>query len=214
MISELKSLVVSFAIISVDCIHSFCTLPRSPGLNTFTFDRDPSLAQQPTSPSSAGASSNSKDPIKQIPVPLTPNLTPSRKLYCVSPCAKWIFCGGHWDNSLQVFSLTKLKTVTKVIRHIDVITCLCMDASGNYVMTGSRDTTSIVWEVTPLSVGAGASSGSSSHNSPHPRPIQVLSGHDKSVSCVALSTELDMAVSGSDDGSINVYTVKEGQYIR
>ena len=49
---------------------------------------------------------------------------------------------------------------------------------------------------------------------PSPRPLQVLSGHDKSVSCVAMSSELDMAVSGSEDGTLNVYTVKEGQYIR
>ena len=174
-------------------------------MNTFTFDRDPSLSQ------SVSSTAAGKDPVKQLPAPLTPNLMPSRKLYCVSPCAKWVFCGGHWDNSLQVFSLTKLKTVSKVIRHIDVITCLCMDAGGNYVMSGSRDTTSIVWEVTPQSVGTG---GAASSTTPNPRPIQVLSGHDKSVSCVALSTELDMAVSGSDDGSINVYTVKEGQYIR
>lgn len=44
--------------------------------------------------------------------------------------------------------------------------------------------------------------------------MQVLSGHDRAVSCVALSTELDMAVSGSDDGSVNMYTAKEGQYVR
>lgn len=30
-----------------------------------------------------------------------------------------------------------------------------------------------------------------------PKPIQVLYGHDAEVTCVAISTELDMAVSGS-----------------
>lgn len=30
-----------------------------------------------------------------------------------------------------------------------------------------------------------------------PRPVQVLCGHDQEVTCVAISTELDMAVSGS-----------------
>jgi WD40 repeat protein len=42
----------------------------------------------------------------------------------------------------------------------------------------------------------------------------VLCGHDKSVSCVALSVDLDLAVSGSEDGTVNVYTVKEGYYLR
>jgi WD40 repeat protein len=41
-----------------------------------------------------------------------------------------------------------------------------------------------------------------------------LCGHDKSVSCVALSVDLDLAVSGSEDGTVNVYTVKEGYYLR
>lgn len=35
-----------------------------------------------------------------------------------------------------------------------------------------------------------------------PRPVQVLCGHDQEVTCVAISTELDMAVSGSKVSSI------------
>ena len=93
-------------------------------------------------------------------------------------------------------------------------------------MSGSKDTTSIIWEIFPghsptmatlHSTGSstsGSGSGSSTGDHPNPRPIQVLSGHDKSISCVALSTELDMDVSGSEDGTVNVYTIKEGQYIR
>ena len=42
----------------------------------------------------------------------------------------------------------------------------------------------------------------------------MLYGHDKPVTCVGLSTSLDMAVSGSLDGTVNVHTIKEGQYIR
>lgn len=30
-----------------------------------------------------------------------------------------------------------------------------------------------------------------------PKPYQLLHGHDKSITCVAIATELDMAVSGS-----------------
>ena len=99
----------------------------------------------------------------------------------------------------QVFSVAKVKTVCKVIRHMDVITCLSLDHGGNYMMSGSRDTTSIIWDVYPAAAGAWSESGGGSDpgETPNPRPIQVLSGHDRAVSCVALSTELDMAVSGS-----------------
>ena len=106
----------------------------------------------------------------------------------------------------QVFSVAKVKTVCRVIRHMDVITCLSLDHGGNFLMSGSRDTTSIIWDVWSESGGGGngtggnsggAGSNSASGETPNPRPIQVLSGHDRAVSCVALSSELDMAVSGS-----------------
>lgn len=44
--------------------------------------------------------------------------------------------------------------------------------------------------------------------------MQVLCGHDKTVTCVALDVDLDLAVSGSEDGTVNVFTVKEGVYLR
>ncbi|KAG8138665.1 hypothetical protein E2320_001489 [Naja naja] len=43
---------------------------------------------------------------------------------------------------------------------------------------------------------------------------QVLYGHEDEVTCVGISTELDMAVSGSKDGSILVHTIRRGQFIK
>ena len=204
----------------------------------FTLEIDPSFSSASSTISDAGqaqttsigsprnAVSSSR---RRLPGTFTGNVPEwplSGKLFVVSHDAKYIFSGGHWDNSLQTFSISKTKTVSIVIRHIDTITCLSLDATGSYIMSGSKDTTSIIWEIFPghsptmatlHSTGSstsGSGSGSSTGDHPNPRPIQVLSGHDKSISCVALSTELDMAVSGSEDGTVNVYTIKEGQYIR
>lgn len=47
------------------------------------------------------------------------------------------------------------------------------------------------WSLSLVVPQGGFSSGLS------PRPVQVLCGHDQEVTCVAISTELDMAVSGS-----------------
>ncbi|MGH0138239.1 UNVERIFIED_CONTAM: hypothetical protein FKN15_069576, partial [Acipenser sinensis] len=47
-----------------------------------------------------------------------------------------------------------------------------------------------------------------------PKPVQVLYGHNDEVTCVAISTELDMAVSGSKDGSLIVHSVRRGQFMR
>lgn len=44
-----------------------------------------------------------------------------------------------------------------------------------------------------------------------PRPVQVLCGHDQEVTCVAISTELDMAVSGSKVRSVSFQKLKYPQ---
>lgn len=44
-----------------------------------------------------------------------------------------------------------------------------------------------------------------------PRPVQVLCGHDQEVTCVAISTELDMAVSGSKVRSTSFQNMKYPQ---
>ncbi|CAF0930650.1 unnamed protein product [Didymodactylos carnosus] len=41
-------------------------------------------------------------------------------------------------------------------------------------------------------------------------PINIPYGHDAEITCVAISIELDIMVSGSLDGTCNTYTVKSG----
>lgn len=65
------------------------------------------------------------------------------------------------------------------------------------MISGSRDCTSVVWDV-------------SNANNTNPKPFQTLLGHDLPVTCVAIATELDMAVSGSQDGTVNVYSIHQG----
>lgn len=165
----------------------------------------------------------------------------SAQVLVVSNDGRLLFSGGHWDCSLRVTQLGKGKLVGRICRHIgkfpgiyvllicfvsvlltifhmsraDVVTCLALDLCGIYLISGSRDTSCIVWQVLQqvtllrcltapqcyklviirnawlVVLQGGFSSGLS------PRPVQVLCGHDQEVTCVAISTELDMAVSGS-----------------
>uniref|UniRef100_A0A8D1AC25 Neurobeachin-like protein 2 n=1 Tax=Sus scrofa TaxID=9823 RepID=A0A8D1AC25_PIG len=88
--------------------------------------------------------------------------------------------------------------------HVDVVTCLALDTCGIYLISGSRDTTCMVWRLLQqggLSVGLAS------------KPVQVLYGHEAAVSCVAISTELDMAVSGSEDGTVIIHTVRRGHFV-
>ncbi|ETE68362.1 Neurobeachin-like protein 2, partial [Ophiophagus hannah] len=71
--------------------------------------------------------------------PFAPGAELSSKTLVVSHDGKLLFSGGHWDNSLRVTSLSKGKVVGHIHRHID----LC----GIYLISGSRDTTCLVWQV-------------------------------------------------------------------
>ncbi|XP_034615649.1 LOW QUALITY PROTEIN: neurobeachin-like protein 2 [Trachemys scripta elegans] len=159
--------------------------------NYFSFTKDPTV-------------SNAKAQ-RFLSGPFAPGVEVSSKTLTVSPDGKLLFSGGHWDNSLRVTSLSKGKVVGHITRHIDVVTCLALDLCGIYLISGSRDTTCMVWQV--LQQG-GFSSGLA------PKPVQVLYGHDAEVTCVAISTELDMAVSGSKDGTIIVHTIRRGQFMK
>ncbi|XP_035491031.2 neurobeachin-like protein 2 isoform X3 [Scophthalmus maximus] len=159
--------------------------------NYFTFTKDPTMNNPKTQRFLSG--------------PFSPGVEISAQVLVVSNDGRLLFSGGHWDCSLRVTQLGKGKLVGRICRHIDVVTCLALDLCGIYLISGSRDTSCIVWQV--LQQG-GFSSGLS------PRPVQVLCGHDQEVTCVAISTELDMAVSGSKDGTVIVHTVRRGQFLR
>ncbi|KAF1492546.1 Neurobeachin-like protein 2, partial [Eudyptula minor novaehollandiae] len=159
--------------------------------NYFSFTKDPTVSNAKTQ--------------RFLQGPFAPGADLCSRTLAVSPDGKLLFSGGHWDNSLRVTLLAKGKVVGHITRHIDVVTCLALDLCGIYLISGSRDTTCMVWQV--LQQG-GFSSGLA------PKPIQVLYGHDAEVTCVAISTELDMAVSGSKDGTIIIHTVRRGLFIR
>ena len=69
-----------------------------------------------------------------------------------------------------------------------MVTCLSLDNDGRHLMCGSRDTTSTIWIVTHQSGLAQEMRGT---------PVQTLYGHDDEVTCVAISWEFDVAISGS-----------------
>ncbi|XP_069377494.1 neurobeachin-like protein 1 isoform X2 [Paralichthys olivaceus] len=159
--------------------------------NYFTFIKDPTVSNTKTQRFLSG--------------PFAPSVEVTTGLFVVSHDGKLLFSGGHWDNSLRVTSLVKGKTVGQHIRHMDIVTCLSTDHCGIHLISGSKDTTCMVWQV--LQQG-GAPVGLC------PKPVQVLYGHTDEVVSVSISTELDMAVSGSRDGTVIIHTVRRGQYMR
>uniref|UniRef100_A0A4W3HUZ0 Neurobeachin-like protein 2 n=1 Tax=Callorhinchus milii TaxID=7868 RepID=A0A4W3HUZ0_CALMI len=159
--------------------------------NYFTFIRDPTVSNPKTQRSVNG--------------PFAPGLEMSSKLFVISHDGKLLFSAGHWDNSVRVTSVTKGKLVGQHVRHMDIVTCLATDYCGIHLISGSRDTTCMIWQI--LQQG-GIPVGLS------PKPVQILYGHMEEITSVTISTELDMTVSGSKDGTVIIHTIRRGQYMR
>ncbi|XP_053953173.1 neurobeachin-like protein 1 isoform X1 [Anastrepha ludens] len=169
---------------------------------------------------------------KRIFGPFHPSQNPHSQLFAVSTDGKLLYVGGIWDNSLRVYNLHKGKTVASVTRHLDIITCLALDNCGSYLVTGSRDCTCIVWSIQSQQYGSTQTSTNipmhaltgqahlqtvtqlNTQNAFSPKPLTTLYGHDDAISSVAIYTELDMVISGSLDGTVNVYTIQDGQFVR
>lgn len=173
-------------------VHGWLPYDRARTIpNYYTFEKDP-------------ACSNNKN-VKKIIGCFQPGFEITNQLFVVTDDAKFLLCGGLWDNSFCVYSLPKVKLITRVIKHLDIVTCLAMDYSNTHLMSGSQDTTCMIWDF---------GSQMNSNSIINSKPLQILYGHNESVTCVHISTELDLALSGSKDGIVNIHTVREGHYLR
>jgi WD40 repeat protein len=74
-----------------------------------------------------------------------------------------------------------------------------------FVISGSMDTTCAIWQVQQdLGVSIALES----------TPLHLLYGHTAGVTAVDISIELDLAVSSSLDGTVNMHNVRSGQYMK
>lgn len=129
---------------------------------------------------------------------------------------------GNWDNSFRVISLNDGRMVQSIRQHKDLVSCVSVAMDGSIVVTGSHDTTVMVWEVTS-STRIVNKKVRDAQNIPDrirkdhilsDKPCHILCGHDDVVTCVAVCVELDLVVSGSKDSSCILHTLWHGRYVR
>ena len=85
---------------------------------------------------------------RKLPGPFIRNVVLKSKVFAVTPDARHVVYGGAWDGSVRVFSVLRGREVVSSVRHTDLVTAVAMDAdTGHYFITGSADTTAVVWEI-------------------------------------------------------------------
>jgi hypothetical protein len=129
----------------------------------------------------------------------------SAKNFAYLPDAKVIFSCGHWDWSVRVTSVESGKLLHSLTGHNDVVNCIAIakDYGNKWLITGSRDCTLITWDI-----------HLDRTNSLTVTPLRTLYGHDDAINCIVVNPELDMILSGSDDGTMIVHNLRDGKYIR
>eukprot|EP01064_Diplonema_japonicum_P037364 TRINITY_DN8719_c0_g2_i1.p1 TRINITY_DN8719_c0_g2~~TRINITY_DN8719_c0_g2_i1.p1 ORF type:complete len:3517 (+),score=722.39 TRINITY_DN8719_c0_g2_i1:99-10649(+) len=120
------------------------------------------------------------------------------------PDRELLFSSGLWNNSATISELVAANTNPYVQQslfgHNDVVTCLAVDSANTLLVTGSKDTTLLLWTIRLRSF-----------------PLAVLKatlvGHDDRVLCVAINSDLDVIASGGADG-VAVLHDCQGKYER
>lgn len=178
----------------------------------------PAFATSSSSMGSSTSSSSSYRPTRSMTTSSTSSSSSASKIVClvrddhihsglfaIHEESKLLFSCGHWDHTVRVTQLDSCRMIQSIEHHRDVVTCIALanDFSHTWLVTGSRDCTVVVWDVSPdssLPVRA--------------TPLYTIYGHDDSITSVCVSTKLDIVVSGSDDGTLMIHSLRDGRYIR
>ncbi|KAK4741294.1 hypothetical protein SAY87_024882 [Trapa incisa] len=149
---------------------------------------------------------------------------------------KEIITGGHADNSIKVISTDGAKTLETASGHCAPVTCLSISPDSNYLATGSRDTTILLWRIHRASSSSSTvpdapSGGSTPTASTSSRttlleiladrsrrriegPIRVLRGHQKEITSCYVSSDFGIVVSCSHSSDVLLHSMRRGRLIR
>jgi hypothetical protein len=168
--------------------HRWLPTTANAQLSPFTFELDPFLSNH-----------------TPVGIPFAQHTNIYAGCFAVSNDGKMLLTCGHWDNSFKQSLIETSAQVQSIIKHKDIVTCLALTADGQILVTGSKDTTLMVWEVY---LGKGHTYRIDEN------PIHILYGHNDEVTAIAVNAGLDVSVSGSKDGSCIIHTLRQGRYVR
>ncbi|KAL3536918.1 hypothetical protein ACH5RR_000284 [Cinchona calisaya] len=153
----------------------------------------------------------------------------------VVTCDKEIVTGGHVDNSVRLISVDGAKTLEIARGHCAPVTCVALSPDSNYLVTGSRDATVLLWRLHRVSTSRSASTVESSTASSTPAstgsssttttlaekrrhridgPIHVLRGHLGEIVCCSVSSDLGIVASCSKSSDVLLHSIRKGHLIR
>ncbi|KAJ6879249.1 hypothetical protein NC652_032731 [Populus alba x Populus x berolinensis] len=140
-------------------------------------------------------------------------------------------------NSIKLLSADSAKTLETAVAHCAPVTCLALSPDSIYLVTGSRDTTVLLWKihraftsssssmsepstVTDTGTPPAASSTTATNLAEKSRrcriegPIHVLRGHHREILCCCVNSDLGIVVSCSQSSDVLLHSISRGRLIR
>ena len=129
---------------------------------------------------------------------------------------------GYFDNEVKVHSVDDGSQSESRRGHTGQITCLSIGSSDEgFLVTGSDDCTCRVWAIGHPDLAVALSDGytqtaigQKTSENQILGCLHTLFGHESPISCVDLSTELDVVASGSVDGTVCIHKLRTGTFVR
>jgi WD40 repeat protein len=153
---------------------------------------------------------------------LMPSRLASAKDALYTDSASLIVSCGYWDNTIKVHSTDAWKLeCMESGGHRGSIRCLSVGEDGGFMVSGGQDCTCRVWVIDhpdlAVSLADGYIQTALGHSTDGEQILScchVLWGHESPISCVDISSDLNVAASGSLDGKICIHSLRRGEFIR
>ncbi|GMJ01400.1 Beach-Domain Homolog C2 [Hibiscus trionum] len=145
-------------------------------------------------------------------------------------CDKEVITGGHVDNSIKLLSPGGAKTIETAFGHCAPVTCLALSPDSSYLVTGSRDTTVLLWRIHRVFISSSSSASEATVDTVAPTaaislaeqnrkhriegPVHVLRGHHNEIVCCCINSDLGIVVSCGLSSDVLLHTISKGRLLR
>jgi WD40 repeat protein len=136
--------------------------------------------------------------------------------------SSYIVSCGYWDETVKAHNYDASRVfASETGGHHGAIRCLSLGQDGALMVTGGQDGTVRVWVVDHCDMSVALSDtymqtalGGTNDGEQLLSCCHVLWGHDSPVVCVDLDSNMDVVVSGSQEGLVCVHTLRRGEFVR
>jgi hypothetical protein len=138
----------------------------------------------------------------------------------IQEASSYIISSGYIDGCIRAHALDSLRQKDcSCGGHFGGINCLAFD-DEEFLCTGGMDSTVRVWIIDHHFMHAGLAAdgygkaASSTSSSSILQLCHVCWGQSSPITCISVSSDLDVVCSGSQDGTICIHSLRRGSYLR